>query len=213
MRTVQQWEDPSQTSLPKTEAAIRLCELFGVTNISELFPVRSVVGPSDLVEVDVVTFDPTLNPSRVAESPAVYRDAPVMIAVYDVEAAAGEGFINDAEHVVAQVPFEKSELVKRGIAAKDVAALYVSGNSMRGSIDPGEIIFFVRQDDNRIVSDSVYIFRMGDAALVKRLEIRAPGKVTAKSDNADIEPFEINLKDQWLDFHIIGRVFASIKWH
>lgn len=169
-------------------------------------PMRFTGIEDTLVEAEVETWNPTLNPSGP-------DDTAIVIPVYNVEAAAGPGFINDVEAIHSKFPFERSELVKRGISPSQAAAIYVSGDSMKGSLEPGEIIFFAHQTDMRVISGSIYIIRMGDTVMVKRLVGKTPSLLVAMSDNKNYEPLEINLKDEWLDFHIIGRVFASIKWH
>lgn len=208
--TIQRWEgdenQPAQTDLEVVAQVLRVNRKWIETG-------RGPKERPDRTEVEVETFDPTLNPVREPTGRYTTPDGSILVPVYDVEAAAGEGFFNAEEAIHSHQPFERSELTKRGISPSEVAAVYVAGNSMQGRIDPGEIVFFVRQADNRIVSDAVYLIRLGEAALIKRLVAQKPGKLLAVSDNKDVDPFEINTKDEWLDFQIIGRVFASIKWH
>ncbi|HEX7928723.1 MAG TPA: S24 family peptidase, partial [bacterium] len=83
--------------------------------------------------------------------------------------------------------------------------IYVHGESMVPTLNPGDVILMERYDAHR-VSDGIYALRMGNALLVKRLQFLPNGELLVTSDNEAYKPFQVKLKDGPEDIQIIGRV-------
>ena len=77
---------------------------------------------------------------------------------------------------------------------------------MEPTLRPGDVILIDRRQATDVPRDGIYVIRIGDTLLVKRIQ-RLPGKrVKVKSDNAAYEPFELDLHQQNGEIDIIGRV-------
>lgn len=138
------------------------------------------------------------NPDQVAD----YEYIPL----YDVRAAAGGGAIAEEGPVIDDLAF-KAQWVRSELHAspRDLYLIYVDGESMEPTLRPGDVIL-VNHQDTGPSRDGIYVLRMDDALLVKRLQRLPGGKIRASSDNAAYQPFEL---DGNSDIAIIGRVVWS----
>ena len=126
------------------------------------------------------------------------------IAYYDIQASAGPGALNDHDHVMGTLPFNKDHLRGLGCSEPDhLAVLKVDGDSMTPTLNHGDdILLDTRIDHAR--QDGVYVLRNDEALLVKRVSVNpATGLITVKSDNPLYETWE-NCKADSID--LIGRV-------
>jgi phage repressor protein C with HTH and peptisase S24 domain len=128
----------------------------------------------------------------------------VLIPAYDVRAAAGDGALADAESVSGALAFQARWA--RTIASGGIKALSVvkvEGDSMFPTLADGDNILIDTADRERL-RDGIYVLRVEDALMVKRLSLSPAGrKVTIRSDNPayptwpDCDPADIS---------VIGRV-------
>src|SRR5690606_27246880 len=91
-----------------------------------------------------------------------------------------------------------------GASAQQVAALTVAGDSMAPTLEAGDLLLI----DLRLpqgVLDGIYVIRIDDDLLVKRLQRLPQGQVQALSDNVKYEPFVFDPAQG--DVKIIGRIF------
>lgn len=128
------------------------------------------------------------------------------IPLVDVRAAAGSGAIVDSEHVVDVLHF-KHEWINHELhsAAADLRLLFVDGESMEPGLRAGDIIL-VNIRDQHAQRDGIYVLRLEDALLVKRLQRLPGGRLRVSSDNPAYESFELTLPFNGDDAAIIGRV-------
>lgn len=133
------------------------------------------------------------------------------VPLYDVQAAAGAGAVVSGEEVLDVLAFKKSWLSSElRVSEKDLALIFVSGESMEPTLRPGDMALIVKQD-GQPVDDGIYVVRLEDALLVKRLQRLPGGRLQVSSDNPAYKPFEIDLKTQARDFAIIGKVVWAGK--
>lgn len=134
------------------------------------------------------------------------------IRVYDVDAAAGNGIVPLSEAAVDQIAFTRAWLMRHSIAADLAGLVRVRGDSMIPTIPDRAYVlvdFRARADWSE---PGIYIVRLDDAILVKRLQVaHEPGEnwVALISDNPSHKPFLIHDPDP-ASFHVIARVRAVV---
>ena len=122
-----------------------------------------------------------------------------------VRASAGPGAIPGAEAAKPYFAFDESWLkALTGASAGDLSMIRVEGDSMAPTLNDGDDILLDRGDAGDRLRDGIYVIRVDDALLVKRLAIHPLGRrVTVQSDN----PAYPDWPDCGLDdLHCIGRV-------
>jgi hypothetical protein len=128
----------------------------------------------------------------------------VLIPHYQISASAGPGALPDSEAPAAAIAFQAGFI--RDVAPnppEHLAILSVDGDSMFPTLANGDQILIDTADRMRL-RDGIYVLRVDDALMVKRLSINpATRRLTIQSDNEaypswpDCDPGAI---------HIIGRV-------
>jgi phage repressor protein C with HTH and peptisase S24 domain/transcriptional regulator with XRE-family HTH domain len=129
------------------------------------------------------------------------------IPLYNVQASAGGGAVVDTETVVDFLSF-KAEWIRTQLNASpaDLYLIHVEGESMEPTLRPGDVILVDHRQAAALPSDGVYVLRMDDTLLVKRLQ-RLPGaQVRVTSDNAAYQPFTVSLAQERNEMEIVGRV-------
>jgi SOS-response transcriptional repressor LexA len=128
----------------------------------------------------------------------------VLIPQYQVRASAGPGALPDSENPTARIAFQAGFVRDLAQApAEALAILSVEGDSMLPTLAHGDQIL-IDTTDTSAARDGIYVLRVDDALLVKRLSLNpATRRLTIHSDN-DAYP-------SWPDcdpsaIHIIGRV-------
>ena len=119
----------------------------------------------------------------VPEKELLAGDEYVYLPLYDVRAAAGGGAVVDREQVLDVLAF-KSAWIRSELRATpaDLYLIYVDGESMEPTLRPGDLILV---DRSAVTRDGIFVLRLDDGLLVKRLQ-RLPGnQVKVTSDNPD----------------------------
>lgn len=122
-----------------------------------------------------------------------------------VRASAGPGALADGERGHAYFAFDDRWLrALTGSGAELLSIIRVEGDSMAPTLNDGDDILIDRAECDEALRDGIYVLRVEDALLVKRLAIHPLGKrVTVQSDN----PAYPDWPDCGLeDVHCIGRV-------
>jgi phage repressor protein C with HTH and peptisase S24 domain len=121
--------------------------------------------------------------------------------------SAGHGMVVESDQIVDYLAF-KREWVRRvlGITHGDVALVELRGSSMVPSLYDGDLVL-VDMRQNRLDASAVFVLKVGEALLLKRVMLNLDGSLTIKSDNEDYgkstyTPEE--LRD--LNLQILGRV-------
>jgi len=130
----------------------------------------------------------------------------VSIALVDVRAAAGGGAVVESERIVDVLHF-KQDWIRHELHAspQDLRLIFVDGESMEPMLHTGDVIL-VNVGDQAARRDGIYVLRLEDALLVKRLQ-RLPGqRVRVTSDNPAYQPFELQMPLEDNGAAIIGRV-------
>lgn len=133
-----------------------------------------------------------------------------LIPLLDVRASAGHGAVVEHEEVLDNLAF-KREWIRDTLQASpaDLYLINVQGESMTPTLHPGDVILVDRRAGDNITTDGIYVIRMDDTLLVKRIQ-RLPGKtLRISSDNPSYQPFDLKLDDAGDELTIIGRVVWS----
>lgn len=142
--------------------------------------------------------------SGQADSGALAADDYVLVATYDVAAAAGDGTVVDDDHVTGWLAF-KPEWLRRVTVADpaDLAVVTVRGDSMEHTLkhDDTVLVDFTQRRPQR---DGIFVIRYADAVQVKRVSIHPVSRLlTVQSDNQAYPTYAGLSPD---DIDIVGRV-------
>ncbi len=152
---------------------------------------------------EVVLGAPVDAPSRAVTAATRARDM-VFVPKLAIGASAGAGALVGDEVAEARVGFETGWLRKLGSNPASLSIIQVSGDSMVPTLADGDDILVDRSDAADRLRDGIYVLRIDDALMVKRVALNPVSRtLTIKSDNqsypewSDCDPARVN---------IIGRV-------
>jgi SOS-response transcriptional repressor LexA len=127
-----------------------------------------------------------------------------LVPRFALGASAGPGALAEDEAPQGQFAFDPAWLRALGVAQGQLSMISVSGDSMFPTLSDGDDIMVDRADAGERIRDGVYVLRMDDTLLVKRLAPNpATRRFTIKSDNPaysdwpDCDPASVD---------VIGRV-------
>ena len=132
-------------------------------------------------------------------------DIDVFVPRYDIQAAAGHGQLVGDEPPMFAMAFRRywiENYVTRDI--KNLSVSSVKGDSMEGVLNDGDTILI--NHGQTTPRDGLYVLRLNENLLVKRLQLIPGGIVNVISANEAYPTFEIDLKNPTDDVAIIGRV-------
>ena len=133
-------------------------------------------------------------------------DRYVLLPLYNVAGGAGEGNSVDTEEVEDLLAFKQDWITRELRASPDnLSLIYVQGESMMPTLNPGDVIR-IERNLQRNTSDGIYVIRMGEALLIKRLQFLPEGEINVTSDNEAYQPYRVSLNNDAESFDIIGRV-------
>jgi phage repressor protein C with HTH and peptisase S24 domain len=115
-------------------------------------------------------------------------------------ASAGPGVLASDEQPIGAFRFGARWLREQGLDPAHLSAIRVEGDSMEGTLRDGDEILVDRTP--RPPRDGIHVVRVGDALLVKRLDIGKPGVVALVSDNPAYRTLELAPNE----VEVIGRV-------
>ncbi|HEY0111716.1 MAG TPA: S24 family peptidase [Allosphingosinicella sp.] len=129
----------------------------------------------------------------------------VSVARMDVGASAGPGAVSEDERRLGRIGFDTHWLRRLGVGSAEgrLSLIRVEGDSMVPTLSDGDEILVDGEDGAERLRDGIYVLRVEDALLVKRLALGPSGRVTIHSDNeaypswSDRDPAEVR---------IVGRV-------
>lgn len=163
--------------------------------VSELFS-----GPLD----ENTVYNNSTEPSK-REGAMMYR-----VDVLDVSASAGPGSINgsDVVDVIHSIEYDTihASTLFGGRPASSVKMINVRGDSMSGTIEPGDLIF-VDISVHNYDGDGIYVFGFDEKIHVKRLQM-IPDKILVLSDNSNYKEWSID-KSNESRFYVYGKVMIS----
>lgn len=135
--------------------------------------------------------------TRPARAPTTRRAAPDLIAVprLALGASAGLGSLQDDEAAAGALAFDARWLRALGGQPNMLSIIRVDGESMSPTLNHGDDIMVDRADAVTRLREGIYVLRMDDVLMVKRVALGARrGQVSIRSDNPlyptweDVEP-------------------------
>lgn len=138
------------------------------------------------------------------EEKDVYR-----VDVLNVSASAGNGSPSkDIVEVVRSIEYDvdKAKSIFGSIPQKSVKLINVRGDSMQGTIEPGDLIF-VDIRVNYFDGDGIYVFDFNGDTFVKRLQ-KVKNDLFVISDNPKYREWSISPEEAAM-LHVSGRVMLS----
>lgn len=131
--------------------------------------------------------------------------------VLDILVSAGHGVINqefvEILHSVEYAPAEARHMFD-GRKAENIRIINVRGDSMSGTIEPGDLLF-VDISVKSFDGDGIYAFLYDDTAHVKRLQ-KMKDKLLVISDNKIYAAWEPIEKDEMNRVFVFGKVIGSM---
>ncbi|WP_372340335.1 MULTISPECIES: XRE family transcriptional regulator [Pantoea] len=134
----------------------------------------------------------------------VYR-----VDVLEVSASAGNGSPSrDLVEVIRSIEYEpeQAKLIFGSIPQEKVKLINVRGDSMQGTIEPGDLIF-VDQRVTYFDGDGIYVFDFNGDTFVKRLQ-KVKNDLIVISDNSKYREWTITPEESEM-LHVSGRVMLS----
>ena len=151
----------------------------------------------------------------IFNSPNDLSDDYILIPLFDQAAAAGDGALAlELEHDESGArPSSETRLAflkawlrgHKGLHPSKLFLLTVAGDSMEPTLSQGDVVL-VDRSTKRVTNDGLYIVRLDDSLLVKRVQAMPGGILQVTSDNQAYAPFTLRLEDEGRDVAIIGRV-------
>lgn len=140
------------------------------------------------------------------------KPTPDQVFVEKVKArprAGSGGLETDSEHD-GYYSFHGSFIARKRGAPDSMKIFEVAGDSMSPTLDNGDLIM-VNLQETDIRTGYIYLLRMEDELMVKRLENRPGGVLLLRSDNPDYEDIRINKYDEAINIGIFGRMVWSCR--
>jgi phage repressor protein C with HTH and peptisase S24 domain len=132
------------------------------------------------------------------------------IPVYDARAAAGFGADNAEARKIGTLFFRPRSLERKAIRSENAHVFSVSGDSMVPRLYHGDSVLFDASDTG-IKNGKIYVLKVGDDTLVKRLFQQPDGFVRVSSDNkADPQFADFSVRQD--EVTVLGRVRWVGSW-
>lgn len=139
------------------------------------------------------------------------RDDVFRLDVLDISVSAGPGVINsEFVEVLRSVEYsvEDARHMFNGRKQEQIRIINVRGDSMSGTIEPGDLLFVDISVQN-FDGDGIYAFIYDETAHVKRLQ-KMKDKILVISDNKTYTPWEPIEKEEANRMLIFGKVIGSM---
>ncbi|EPJ4481785.1 TPA: XRE family transcriptional regulator [Klebsiella pneumoniae] len=133
------------------------------------------------------------------------------VDILDLAVSAGPGIVNqefvEILHSVEYAPAEARHMFD-GRKAENIRIINVRGDSMSGTIEPGDLLF-VDISIKSFDGDGIYAFLYDDTAHVKRLQ-KMKDKLLVISDNKSYAAWDPIEKDEMNRVFVFGKVIGSM---
>lgn len=107
----------------------------------------------------------------------------ILVPRLKLGASAGAGAHAGEEQRAGQIGFERTWLRKLAASPDALSIIQVAGDSMIPTLGDGDDILVDRGDGAERLRDGIYVIRMDDALMVKRLAMRPAQRLSVLSDN------------------------------
>lgn len=131
----------------------------------------------------------------VGGSPAARRDVQkaiglVPIPQLQIGASAGPGSLADDDGIAGSMGFGPEWLKQLNADPAKLSLIRVDGDSMDPTLCDGDDIMVDHGAADLPLRDGIYVLRLDDVLLVKRLAVRPGGRLSIRSDNSQYPDWE-----------------------
>ena len=133
----------------------------------------------------------------------------VFVPQLPVRASAGAGAVVEQEQPAAMLAFSRRWLREHGVSPSHASVITVWGDSMEPTLRDGDLVL-VDTGQNEPHREGIYVLRMGEDLLIKRLAFGLD-HITIISDNPAIKD-EVVPRERLDDLAIIGRVVCFLRF-
>ncbi|WP_410317948.1 helix-turn-helix transcriptional regulator [Klebsiella pneumoniae] len=133
------------------------------------------------------------------------------VDILDLAVSAGPGVVNqEFVEILRSVEYAPAEArhMFDGRKAENIRIINVRGDSMSGTIEPGDLLF-VDISVKSFDGDGIYAFLYDDTAHVKRLQ-KMKDKLLVISDNKSYAAWDPIEKDEMNRVFVFGKVIGSM---
>lgn len=127
-----------------------------------------------------------------------------LIPRYDIQVSAGPGTLTQHEAELSRMAFSRDWLQQEGFTATDLVLVSARGDSMEGTIGEGDLLL-VDTARRTVKDDGIYVLRVNDGVLAKRLQLDWQGGLWVRSDNTMYEDQHIS-DEAAASLDVVGRV-------
>ncbi len=133
-----------------------------------------------------------------------------LVKRFDTAASAGVGSLAGEERAAGTIGFDHRWLRRLGLVPENLSIIDVKGESMAPTLNDGDTIMVNRADGAERLRDGIYVLRLDDALMVKRVALSPRGarELTVSSDNPHYPRWE-NIDRALVD--IVGRVIWASR--
>lgn len=168
---------------------------------------HSAASPPAVADDDEFVEIPVIGPSE-----DLGPDVDVEIPFYtSVAASVGHGAANDGSggRPPIKLRFRKTSVNRQNIDPARSMVIYVRGNSMEPLMYSGDQIM-IDTSRTTIRDGELYVIRVDDDEMVKRLYRRPGDRVLVQSENPAFPPYEVSLNEP--GFTVLGQVVWRAGW-
>jgi phage repressor protein C with HTH and peptisase S24 domain len=131
------------------------------------------------------------------------------VILYDAECSAGSGSWNEGCQPLTQLAFTKHSLRKKGLDAKTLSAIRVTGDSMEGDLSDGDAVL-IDHSKIEVKGEGIYVIRLDGHLYAKRLQRTLDG-VEIISTNKAYSKMHVP-KERLNELDVIGQVVWAASW-
>jgi len=139
-------------------------------------------------------------------------EIPEIVFVKKVKARplAGIGGLETDGDFDGQYAFHTSFIARKHGSAEEMVIFQVAGDSMQPTLNDGDLIMINRRDRD-FRTGYIYLLRMGEELMVKRLERRPGNMLLIRSDNDRYESIPVKMDKAGDEIEIFGRMVWSCR--
>lgn len=134
----------------------------------------------------------------------------VDVPLYDVKVSAGGGTYLGYERIITHLKYRYYSLTRQGLQVDKLCAVQVCGDSMLPTLSEGDTLL-IDQSQQEPIGDDIFVVRLSEVLLAKRLQRLASGGVRIISDN-NLYPPEVLTGADTEQLAILGRVVWFGRW-
>ena len=126
------------------------------------------------------------------------------VGVVDIQVSAGDGSSALDQEPVSYMAFDRKWLRELANDMKSLRIVTVKGDSMEPDLRPGDFVM-IDQGRKNAQDGGLFVVRLDDQLLIKRVQVRAGRSVALLSANPAYSEVVVDLGSEDLAFAVIGR--------